>query len=69
LIVSESVTTHGVGAEIAADLASSAFWSLDAPIQRLGGPFTPVPYSPPLEEAWLPGRGDIEAAIRSLAKV
>jgi 2-oxoisovalerate dehydrogenase E1 component len=69
LIVSESVTTHGVGAEIAADLASSTFWSLDAPIQRLGGPFTPVPYSPPLEEAWLPSRGDIEAAIRSLARV
>jgi pyruvate dehydrogenase E1 component beta subunit len=42
-----------------------AFDDLDAPIERVGAPFTPVPFSPPLEDAWLPGREEIAAAARA----
>jgi 2-oxoisovalerate dehydrogenase E1 component beta subunit len=57
----------GVGAEIAALIAESAFDSLDGPIVRLGGADTPVPFSPPLEDAYRPNAGTIAAAIRRLA--
>ena len=39
---------------------------LDAPIARVGAPFTPVPFSPPLEDAWLPGRDELCSTIRTL---
>jgi pyruvate/2-oxoglutarate/acetoin dehydrogenase E1 component len=67
--VEEAVSAHGVGAEISADLASSTFWALDAPIKRLGGPFTPVPYAPPLEQAWLPSPEKIKASIIELVRL
>ncbi len=54
----------GIGAEIAADLGESAFEYLDAPITRLGGLDIPVPFSPPLEDAYRPSATDIAAAIR-----
>ena len=54
----------GVGAEVAADLGQTAFEYLDAPICRVGGLDVPVPFSPPLEDAYRPGAGDITAAIR-----
>ena len=63
------VTTHdaivsgGIGAEIAARIADRAIWRLDAPIKRVGAPFTPAPYSPALEEHWVPTVDDIVAAI------
>ncbi|MBK5267634.1 MAG: alpha-ketoacid dehydrogenase subunit beta [Acidimicrobiia bacterium] len=57
----------GVGAEVAALIAEEAFESLDAPIIRIGGLDTPVPFSPPLEDAYRPNAGKIEAAIRELA--
>jgi 2-oxoisovalerate dehydrogenase E1 component beta subunit len=56
----------GVGAEIAALIADEAFDSLDAPILRLGGADTPVPFSPPLEDAYRPDAVKIEAAARRL---
>ena len=43
----------------------AAFDELDAPIARVGAPFTPVPFSPPLEDAYLPGRDDVAAAVRA----
>ena len=46
-----------------------AFWSLDAPIERIGAAATPPPYAPELERAWLPGPEEIAAAIRRLAAV
>jgi pyruvate dehydrogenase E1 component beta subunit len=44
----------------------AAFDDLDAPVARVGAPFAPVPFSPPLEDDWLPGRADVAAAVRSV---
>ncbi|GAA1017317.1 2-oxoisovalerate dehydrogenase E1 [Acrocarpospora pleiomorpha] len=54
IVYSEAVREFGISAEILAEAAESGFWSLDAPPRRLAGRFSPVPYSPPLERAWLP---------------
>jgi pyruvate/2-oxoglutarate/acetoin dehydrogenase E1 component len=59
LTVHEAVEFAGLGAEINAQVADKAFDFLDAPPRRLGGPFSPVPYSPPLEQAWLINSDDI----------
>ncbi|HEY6533758.1 MAG TPA: dehydrogenase E1 component subunit alpha/beta [Acidimicrobiales bacterium] len=64
LIAHEAVVPFGIGAEIAATVAKEGFWSLDAPIERIGAAPTPAPYSPPLERAWLPDRDDVAAAMR-----
>jgi acetoin:2,6-dichlorophenolindophenol oxidoreductase subunit beta len=55
----------GFGAEIAAAVQAAAFDDLDAPIERVGAPFTPIPLSPPLEDAYLPDSEDISAAARA----
>jgi pyruvate dehydrogenase E1 component beta subunit len=65
VIVHEARTTFGPGAEIAARIYEELFSDLAAPIQRVGAPFTPVPSSRPLENAYLPGPDDVEAAIRT----
>lgn len=67
LIAHEAVVPFGIGAEIAAVVANEGFWTLDAPIERVGAPATPPPYAPDLEQAWLPDRDDIAAAVRRLA--
>jgi 2-oxoisovalerate dehydrogenase E1 component len=67
LIAHEAVLPFGIGAEIAATVAREAFWDLDAPIERIGAAATPAPYAPGLEQAWLPDRDDIAAALRRLA--
>lgn len=67
LIAHEAVVPFGIGAEIAATVAREAFWALDAPIERVGAAFTPPPYAPELEHAWLPDRDTIAAAVRRLA--
>ncbi|WP_378941772.1 alpha-ketoacid dehydrogenase subunit beta [Mesorhizobium sp. ANAO-SY3R2] len=67
LCVYEGVKTLGVGAEVSAMIAESeAFDFLDAPIVRLGGAETPIPYNPELEKATVPQVPDILAAARSL---
>lgn len=67
LIVHEDTRTLGVGAEVAAILAEEAFDMLDGPITRVTAPDTPVPFSPPLEAAFLPNAEKIATAARSLA--
>jgi 2-oxoisovalerate dehydrogenase E1 component len=47
----------------------AGFWSIDAPVVRVGAPPTPVPYSPALEGAWVPGERQIEAAVRRVISV
>ncbi|MGO9097336.1 MAG: alpha-ketoacid dehydrogenase subunit beta [Bryobacteraceae bacterium] len=54
ILLHEDTLTGGVGAELAARIAERAFDSLDAPIVRIAAPDTPVPFSPPLEDAFLP---------------
>lgn len=66
LIVHEAVRSFGAGAEIAARLNEELFGQLKAPVRRLGGAFCPVPFSKPLETAFIPGQADIEAVIRAL---
>jgi 2-oxoisovalerate dehydrogenase E1 component len=66
LIVDESFSPCGIGAEIAAQLADRGFDDLDAPIRRLNGLHTPTPYSPPLETAVVPQIEMIAQAIRDL---
>ncbi|MEX1020178.1 MAG: alpha-ketoacid dehydrogenase subunit beta [Litorilinea sp.] len=68
LIVHSANKLVGVGAEVAALIAEEAFEWLDAPIQRLGGLDVPVPFSPPLEDAYRPGAGKIVAICRDLAR-
>lgn len=67
LIVHEDVMTAGFGAEMSAALAREAFFSLDAPIERLAVPDIPLPYSVELMKAVLPGVEEIAAKIDELA--
>jgi pyruvate dehydrogenase E1 component beta subunit len=64
VVAHEAVEHGGFGAEIAAQVQAAAFDHLDAPIERVGAPFAPVPLSPPLEDAYLPDADDIVAAAR-----
>ncbi len=66
LIVHEDSRTGGVGESLAAIIQEDAFESLDAPVRIIGALDTPVPYSPALEEFYLPGEGQIERAARLL---
>ncbi|MBO0128515.1 alpha-ketoacid dehydrogenase subunit beta [Agrobacterium sp. OT33] len=65
-IVHEAVEAFGVGAEIAARMAHVGFDELDAPILRVAAPFSPVPFSPALENAWRPTEEKIITAVRQL---
>lgn len=66
LVVHEAVRDFGPGAEIAAVISELAFESLKAPVGRIGGAFSPVPFSQPLEAAFLPGQLEIEAELRRI---
>jgi pyruvate dehydrogenase E1 component beta subunit len=64
VVVQESVGFAGVGAEIAARVGRDAFGHLDAPVERVAAPFGHVPFSKPLETAYLPQVEDVlEAAL------
>jgi 2-oxoisovalerate dehydrogenase E1 component len=66
LIVHEDSRTGGIGEGLAAIIQEEAFESLDAPVRILGALDTPVPYSPPLEEFFLPSETEVERAARLL---
>lgn len=66
VIVHEAVKTGGFGGEIAAIVAEEGFDLLDAPIKRVAAPFAPVPFSPPLEAAFIPGEDNIIAAVKEI---
>ena len=67
VVLYESHRFLGVGAEVASVIAEEGFESLDAPIVRVAPPNVPVPFSPTLEDAYLPQVADIEAAVRKLS--
>lgn len=64
--VQETVSFAGIGAEVAAEVSRRAFGWLDAPVQIVGPPFTPVPFSRPMEEYVLPSVGSIVAAVKEI---
>jgi pyruvate dehydrogenase E1 component beta subunit len=64
VVAHEAVNAGGFGAELAAQLQAAAFDYLEAPIQRVGAPYTPVPVSPTLEDAYRPGPEQIYRAAR-----
>jgi 2-oxoisovalerate dehydrogenase E1 component beta subunit len=68
LVVHEDTKTGGIAGEIAAIVCEDAFEDLDGPIARVTAIDTPVPYSPPLEEYFLPNTEKVVAAARELAK-
>jgi pyruvate/2-oxoglutarate/acetoin dehydrogenase E1 component len=67
ILLHEATRTGGIGAEIAAVLSERCFEYLDGPLVRVTAPDTPVPYSPPLEEAFLPNAEKLCRAARALA--
>lgn len=66
VLLHETNRNLGPAAEIAARIAEKAFEYLDGPLIRVTAPDSPVPFSPPLEKAWLPGVADVISACRSL---
>lgn len=66
VVAQEAVRFCGLGAEIAATIADECFDYLDAPVKRVGAPFTPVPFAPILEKDYLPGKGSIIHAVREI---
>ena len=63
----EKCALYGISPrEIAAQVQRAAFDYLDAPIVRVGAPFAPIPFSAPLEDAYLPGADDVVAAVQGL---
>jgi pyruvate/2-oxoglutarate/acetoin dehydrogenase E1 component len=66
IVLHEATRTGGPGGEVAALIAERVFEHLDAPIVRMAPPDTPVPYSPPLEETFLPNADKVGKAIRAL---
>jgi 2-oxoisovalerate dehydrogenase E1 component beta subunit len=67
IILHEASRTGGIGGEVAALVAEKAFEWLDAPILRVASLDTPVPYSPPLEDFFMPQVDDIVEAARKLS--
>jgi 2-oxoisovalerate dehydrogenase E1 component beta subunit len=68
LVLHEDTHTGGFGAEISATIAEDAFEDLDAPVKRVTAPDTPVPFSPPLEKAFIPQVEDVVKGLRELAE-
>jgi 2-oxoisovalerate dehydrogenase E1 component beta subunit len=67
IVLHEATRTGGIGAEVAAVLAERCFEALDAPLVRVTAPDTPIPFSPPLEEFFLPNAEKVCRAARALA--
>ena len=68
IVLHEDTRTGGFGAEIAATITEEAFEDLDGPVKRIAAPDTPVPFSPPLEKAFIPQVDDVVAGVRELAE-
>jgi pyruvate/2-oxoglutarate/acetoin dehydrogenase E1 component len=66
LVLHEDTRTGGFGAEIAATIAEEAFEDLDAPVRRIAAPDSPVPFSPPLEKAFIPQVDDVARGLKEL---
>jgi 2-oxoisovalerate dehydrogenase E1 component beta subunit len=67
ILLHEATRTGGIGAEIAAVLSERCFEYLDGPLIRVTAPDTPVPFSPPLEQFYIPNAEKVARAARALA--
>ncbi len=67
IVLHEDTRTGGFGAEIAATITEEAFENLDGPVKRIAAPDSPVPFSPPLEKAFIPQVEDVVKGLRDLA--
>ncbi len=65
MIVHEAVRFGGFGGEIASQIQELAFDYLDAPVARIGAPFSPVPFSPALEKHYVPNADSIVAGVKA----
>jgi len=65
VVVHEAVRFGGLGAEIAAQVQEHAFDHLDAPVARVGAPFSPIPFSPSLESVYVPSAASIATEVRT----
>jgi pyruvate/2-oxoglutarate/acetoin dehydrogenase E1 component len=63
IVASDDVKSGGVGSEISAAVGEAAFDYLDAPIMRVACPETPIPFSPPLEQMYMPNADKIMQAV------
>jgi pyruvate/2-oxoglutarate/acetoin dehydrogenase E1 component len=68
VVAQEAVRFGGLGAEVAAEIAEEAFDYLDAPVGRVGAPFSPVPFSPALEKHYIPNAAKIAEEVRSVVQ-
>ena len=66
VIVHEAVKNGGIGAEISAQIQEQAFDYLDAPVTRVAAPFAPVPFSPALEQSYVPNAESIAKGVRDV---
>ena len=66
VVAHEAWRFGGFGAELAAQLHAELFGELEAPVARVGAASAPVPFSPPLEAAVVPGADDVAAAVRTV---
>ena len=66
IVVHEAVKFGGFGGEIASQIQEKAFDYLDAPVARVGAPFSPVPFSPVLEQAYMPNAQKIVDEINTV---
>ena len=66
LVLSEEPYSGSVAGDVAARIAEKAFWHLDAPLARVTCLDTPVPYSPPMEDFYLPNAEKLAARVREL---
>jgi pyruvate dehydrogenase E1 component beta subunit len=66
IVVDEGYGRYGVTAEIASVIAEGAFFSLEAPVKRMGAMHVPIPFSPPLEDVTVPTEQTVFEAARKL---
>jgi len=66
VIVHEAIKSFGTGAEISSRIHEELFSDLKAPVQRIGSKYSPVPFSPPLEQAFLYSEDEVTTAIKRI---
>jgi len=67
VVLDEANATCAAGAQVAAVIADRAFEDLDGPVRRVATPDVPIPFSPPLEKAYIPQVETVTAGLKELA--